>query len=235
MSAHEGLRVIVTGAASGIGRGIASRLQEAEARVVGLDIDEVSTAFPMLRADLRNEAEIVAAVASAADRLGGLDAIVNAAGIGRASRLDAFNLAAFDEMFSVNVRGAVIVAREALRYLDGRGRIVNISSELAYIGRANASGYCATKAAMLALTRSWARELAPDILVNAIAPGPIDTEANRTTTPQEMVADIVKNIPLSRMGQPDDLVGMCLFLLSDEARWITGQIFNVDGGQIIRS
>ena len=73
-----------------------------------------------------------------------------------------------------------------------------------------------------------------NIRVNAIAPGPIDTEANRTTTPQAMVADIVKGIPLSRMGQPEDLVGMCLFLLSDQAKWITGQIFNVDGGQIIR-
>lgn len=74
-----------------------------------------------------------------------------------------------------------------------------------------------------------------NIRINAIAPGPIDTEANRTTTPQEIVADIVKGLPLSRMGTPADLVGMCLFLLSDEASWITGQIFNVDGGQIFRS
>ena len=71
--------------------------------------------------------------------------------------------------------------------------------------------------------------------MSAASPGPIDTEANRTTTPKEMVDDIVKGLPLSRMGTPDDLVGMCLFLLSDEASWITGQIFNVDGGQIIRS
>ena len=74
-----------------------------------------------------------------------------------------------------------------------------------------------------------------NIRINAIAPGPIDTEANRTTTPQAIVAQIVQGIPLSRMGQPEDLVGMCLFLLSDQAQWITGQIFNVDGGQIIRS
>jgi len=74
-----------------------------------------------------------------------------------------------------------------------------------------------------------------NIRINAIAPGPIDTEANRTTTPKEIVDDIVNGLPLSRMGTPDDLVGMCLFLLSDEAAWITGQIFNVDGGQVIRS
>jgi NAD(P)-dependent dehydrogenase (short-subunit alcohol dehydrogenase family) len=74
-----------------------------------------------------------------------------------------------------------------------------------------------------------------NIRINAIAPGPIDTEANRTTTPKEILDDIIKGLPLSRMGTPEDLVGMCLFLLSDEASWITGQIFNVDGGQVIRS
>ena len=73
-----------------------------------------------------------------------------------------------------------------------------------------------------------------NIRVNAIAPGPIDTEATRTVTPGNMVADMVKTLPLKRMGTPDDLVGACLFLLSDEASWITGQIFNVDGGQIFR-
>ena len=86
------------------------------------------------------------------------------------------------------------------------------------------------------LTQQLSRELGgQNIRINAIAPGPIDTEANRTTTPKEIVDDIVKGLPLSRMGTPEDLVGMCLFLLSDEASWITGQIFNVDGGQVIRS
>jgi NAD(P)-dependent dehydrogenase (short-subunit alcohol dehydrogenase family) len=74
-----------------------------------------------------------------------------------------------------------------------------------------------------------------NIRINAIAPGPIDTEATKTVTPGEMVKDMIKQIPLSRMGTSEDLVGMCLFLLFDEASWVTGQIFNVDGGQIIRS
>ncbi len=92
--------------------------------------------------------------------------------------------------------------------------------------------YGLAKAGVNSLTQQLAIELGgQNIRINAIAPGPINTEANRTTTPQEMVADIVKGIPLSRMGEVDDLVGMCLFLLSDQAKWITGQIFNVDGGQ----
>ena len=96
--------------------------------------------------------------------------------------------------------------------------------------------YGLAKVGINGLTQQLSRELGgQNIRINAIAPGPIDTEATRTTTPREMVADIVKGIPLSRMGTPDDLVGMCLFLLSDQAKWITGQIFNVDGGQIIRS
>lgn len=230
MSAHEGLRVIVTGAASGIGRGIASRLQEVGASVFGLDIDEVSGTFPILRTDLRNEADIVTAVASAVERLGGLDAVVNAAGIGRASRLEAFDLEAFDEMFSVNVRGAVIVAREALRHFGGRGRIVNISSELAYLGRANVSGYCATKAAMLALTRSWARELAPDVLVNAIAPGPIDTPLLdfAALDPEKQALELAN--PLKRIGRVDEVAEAALFLLSPRTTFMTGQCVSVDGG-----
>ena len=115
----------------------------------------------------------------------------------------------------------------------GGGAIVNQSSTAAWL---YANFYGLAKVGINGLTQQLATELGgQNIRVNAIAPGPIDTEANRTTSPKEIVDDIVKRIPLSRMGTTDDLVGMCLFLLSDQASWITGQIFNVDGGQIIRS
>ena len=115
----------------------------------------------------------------------------------------------------------------------GGGAIVNQSSTAAWL---YSNFYGLAKTGINGLTQQLSRELGgQNIRINAIAPGPIDTEANRTTTPQEIVQDIVKGLPLSRMGTPEDLVGMCLFLLSDEASWITGQIFNVDGGQIIRS
>src|SRR5947209_14544923 len=136
---------------------------------------------------------------------------------------------------SVNLNGALLCTRAVVPHMRrrGGGAIVNQSSTAAWV---YSGFYGLAKVGVNGLTQQLATELGgKNIRVNAIAPGPIDTEANRNTTPQEMVADIVKGIPLSRMGQPEDVVGMCLFLLSDQAKWITGQIFNVDGGQIIRS
>ena len=140
----------------------------------------------------------------------------------------------YQKFMSVNMDGALLCTRAVYQH-DGQARRRRHRQPVLHRGMA-----------VLELLRpGQGRHQRPDpaagpelggqnIRINAIAPGPIDTEATRTTTPQEMVADIVKRIPLSRMGTPEDLVGMCLFLLSDQAEWITGQIFNVDGGQIIR-
>ena len=115
----------------------------------------------------------------------------------------------------------------------GGGAIVNQSSTAAWL---YSGFYGLAKVGVNGLTQQLANELGgSNIRVNAIAPGPIDTEANRTSTPQSIVNEMVDKLPLKRIGQPEDLVGMLLFLLSDEAGWITGQIFNVDGGQVIRS
>ena len=141
----------------------------------------------------------------------------------------------YKKFMSVNIDGALVCTRAVYRKMAkrGGGAIVNQSSTAAWL---YSNFYGLAKVGINGLTQQLATELGgQNIRVNAIAPGPIDTEANRSTTPKEMVDDIVKRIPLSRMGEPDDLVGMCLFLLSDQAKWITGQIFNVDGGQIIRS
>jgi NAD(P)-dependent dehydrogenase (short-subunit alcohol dehydrogenase family) len=167
-----------------------------------------------------------------------VDILVNNAGIFTESLLEDMSIEDWDRVVNTNLRGTFLCTRMLIgQMLERRdGRIINIASQLGQIGGTSVPHYVASKAGIIGLTKALAREVADrGVLVNAIAPGPIDTEANRTTTPQEMVADIVKSIPLSRMGQPEDLVGMCLFLLSDQARWITGQIFNVDGGQVIRS
>src|SRR4051794_11884163 len=169
---------------------------------------------------------------------GGIDLLVNNAAIYGDMQFDLLISVDWDyykKFMSVNMDGALVMTRAAYREMQkrGGGSIVNQSSTAAWM---YANFYGLAKVGVNGLTQQLSRELGGmNIRINAIAPGPIDTEANRTTTPQEMVADIVKGIPLSRMGEPEDLVGMCLFLLSDQAKWITGQIFNVDGGQIIRS
>jgi 3-oxoacyl-[acyl-carrier protein] reductase len=231
VSAHEGLRVVVTGAASGIGRAGAIRLAQEGAKVVGLDLRPIDGPFPIIAVDLSDEAQAIAAVDEAAARLGGLDAVVNSAGIQLDSPLSAFDLAAFDKMVGVNLRGTIVVAREALKHFPGgEGRIVNVASELAYLGRAGSSGYCATKGAILALTRSWARELAPKVFVNAVAPGPIDTPLlNFASMTPEMQALESLN-PMNRIGRAEEVAEAILFLTSRRTTFTTGQCVSVDGG-----
>ncbi|MFC7053281.1 SDR family NAD(P)-dependent oxidoreductase [Hansschlegelia quercus] len=231
VSPHQGLRVVVTGASSGIGRAGAMRLTEEGARVVGLDIAPISSAFPMVACDLADEAQVVSAMAEASKTLGGLDAVVSSAGLDLESPLERFDLAAFDRMVAVNVRGVILIAREALKHFgeDG-GRIVNIASELGYLGRAGASGYCATKGAILALTRSWARELAPKVLVNAVAPGPIDTPLLNfaAMTPEQQALETLN--PMRRIGRAEEVAEAILFLTSRRTTFTTGQCVSVDGG-----
>lgn len=241
---------IVTGAGGGIGQAYAEALAREGAAVVIADIN--TDGAERVAAGIRAEGGTALAVGvdvsepdsarAMADRTlaeyGGIDYLVNNAAIFGGMKLDFLITVDWDyykKFMSVNLDGALVCTRAVYRKMAkrGGGAIVNQSSTAAWL---YANYYGLAKVGINGLTQQLSRELGGmNIRINAIAPGPIDTEANRTTTPQEMVADIVKNIPLSRMGQPDDLVGMCLFLLSDEARWITGQIFNVDGGQIIRS
>ena len=226
----SGKRALVTGAASGIGKACALALAEAGAEVVGLDLNAGATPIPVLACDLTDEAQVIASVADAVSRLGGLDILVNNAGIFEEQPLGAVSAAHVDRMFAVNVRGAILVAREALPHLGDDGRIINIASELAYVGRAGASVYCATKAAIFGLTRSWARELAPRILVNAVAPGPTDTPLLGFDDLTDEQRRLETTNPLGRIGRPEEVAAAVVFLAGPGATLFTGQCLGANGG-----
>lgn len=225
-----GKRALVTGAASGIGLATALALQEAGATVVGLDLKASDGAFPILACDLVDEAQIVAAVAKGAALLGGYDILVNNAGILQEVALGSLTAAHIDLMFAINVRGALLVAREVLPFLPEGGRIINIVSELAYLGRAGGSVYAGTKAAMIGVTRSWARELSPRILVNAVAPGPTDTPllGFDLMTDAQKAAETTN--PMGRIGRPAEVAAAVVFLAGPGASFFTGQCLGANGG-----
>ena len=226
----SGKRALVTGAASGIGRASALALIEAGATVIGLDLKASEGAFPILACDLASESAIIAAVRQGAERMGGYDILVNNAGILREEPLANLTADHIDQMFAVNVRGAILVAREVLPHLADGGRIINIASELASLGRAGASVYVATKAALIGLTRSWARELSPRILVNAVAPGPTDTPLLGFDAMTEAQKAMESNNPMGRIGRPEEVAAAVVFLAGPGATFFTGQCLGANGG-----
>lgn len=240
---------IVTGSAGGIGEAYARALAAQGAAVVVADIDEVGAARVAasieedggralgVAVDVSSPESAEAMVAATVDAFGGIDLLVNNAAIYGTMKLDGITTVDWDyykRFMSVNFDGALVCTRAVFEHMTARGggSIVNQSSTAAYI---YGMYYGLAKAGVNALTQQLAVELGPrGIRVNAVAPGPIDTEATRNVT-GGVAEDIASKLPLARMGTPDDLVPMVLFLLSDDASWITGQIFNVDGGQIFKS
>ncbi|MBS9373804.1 SDR family oxidoreductase [Rhodococcus sp. B50] len=249
MARFTGRTAIVTGAAQGIGEAYARALAAEGAQVVVADLnaelgeqvaeqivaDGGTATFTSV--DVADTVSAEALAASTVETFGGIDHVVNNAAIYGGMKLDLLLTVPWDyykKFMSVNLDGALNVTRAVWPHMTKNGgSIVNQSSTAAWL---YSGFYGLAKVGINGLTQQLAVELGgSNIRINAIAPGPIDTEATRTTTPANMVADMVKQLPLQRMGTPDDLVGMCLFLLSGEAGWVTGQIFNVDGGQVIRS
>jgi NAD(P)-dependent dehydrogenase (short-subunit alcohol dehydrogenase family) len=240
---------IVTGAAQGIGEAYARALAAAGAAVVVADISADAGEAVVedicagggkavfARTDVSDPDSANAMATLAAAEFGGIDFLVNNAAIYGEMQFDLLLSVDWDyykRFLGVNMDGALACTRACYRHMADRGggAIVNQSSTAAWV---YSSFYGLAKVGVNGLTQQLAHELGGmNIRVNAIAPGPTDTAATRTVV-GGMADDIVKSMALKRMGQPADLVGACLFLLSDEAAWITGQIFNVDGGQVFRS
>lgn len=246
----EGKAAIVTGAAGGIGEAYAEALVAEGASVVVADLDTdgagrvahrlaaSGAAATAVTVDVSDPDSTRAMAEACVDRYGGIDFLVNNAAIYGGMKLDLLLSVDWDyyrRFMAVNMDGALLCTRACWEPMaaGGGGAIVNQSSTAAWL---YAGFYGLAKVGVNGLTQQLAHELGgSNIRVNAIAPGPIDTEATRRVVPESMVKDLVKGLALKRQGTPQDLVGMCLFLLSDDAAWITGHIFNVDGGQVVRS
>jgi 3-oxoacyl-[acyl-carrier protein] reductase len=226
----SGQRALITGAASGIGLAAAAALHAAGATVIGLDLNDSARGLEVLKADVTSEDDIARAVGLAVAKLGGLDIVVNSAGIALDAPLHALAVADLDRMYAVNLRGPLLVVRACLPHLHSGARVINIASELAYVGRAGASAYCATKGGVVSLTRALARELAPRVLVNAIAPGPTDTPFLHFASLPLQLQQMELSNPLGRIGRPEEIAAAVVFLASPRASFITGHCLNVDGG-----
>jgi len=248
MGALDGKRALVTGAASGIGRAIATALAAEGAHVAVVDRAPKKTSQTVvasiesnggsafaLQADISDEAQVNRLFKSALKRLGGLDILVNNAGIMLEKPLLETSAGDFDRVIGVNLRGVFLVGREGLRAMAAQksGRVINIASELAYLGRANFSVYCASKGGVISMTRAWAREFAPHILVNAIAPGPTDTPMLGIEFTSPEVLAIESDNPLGRIGKPEEIAAAAVFLASPGASFMTGQCVSPNGGAVM--
>jgi NAD(P)-dependent dehydrogenase (short-subunit alcohol dehydrogenase family) len=238
--------VVITGAASGMGRAIARAADREGARLVLSDLDadrlkatagELSGEARHLRADVTRLSDIEAVFSLAERELGGVDGLVTCAGIITTSPSLEVTVEEWDRVFAVNARGTFFTIQAALRRMipRGQGRIVTIGSDSYKLGGGRIANipYAATKGAVVTLTKGFARALVgTGVRINCVNPGPCDTPMHAPLTPEQRTM-LAGRIPLGRMAQPEEIANAVLFLLSDAASFVYGESFNVDGGVLM--
>ncbi len=247
ISSLKGKKVIITGAGSGIGKAIARKFAEAGALIAVCDISEETAqmtakeieiigakAIPY-KIDAGNFTEVNEIVEKIVQDFGTIEILVNNAGITKDTLLIRMKEEDFDRVIQVNLKGTFNFTRACARYMlkERWGRIINIASVIGEMGNIGQANYAAAKAGIIGFTKSVAKELASrNITVNALAPGFIKTPMTENL-PENVVQEYLKLIPLGREGTADDIANLCLFIASDEASYITGQVIRIDGGMLI--
>lgn len=236
-------RVLITGGAGGIGAATATRFLEEGAKVIILDSDDVGrqrleSEMPGLTGTVDADVSDVEAVAQAFDRVdelcGGLDILINNAGISIRRPFMEITMDDWHTVIGVNLDGVFFVAQQGARRMhEGEGGVIlNMGSTNAMVGYHYYASYNASKAGVVELTRSMALELAPKVRVNAVCPGYILTPMQEAEYTSEMLQACERRIPLGRLGKPEEVAALFAFLASDDAKFITGQCYVVDGGEI---
>jgi 3-oxoacyl-[acyl-carrier protein] reductase len=240
----SGRVALVTGSTRGIGRAIAESLAGAGARVavVGRDADRAREAAAAISpeargygCDIGDAAAVIALIEDVERDFGALDILVNNAGLTRDNLLMRLKDDDWDAVLNANLRGAFIAMRAATRGMMKRrwGRIINIASVVGVVGNKGQANYAASKAGLIGLTKSVAKELASrNILANVVAPGFIETDMTAAMT-EDAKKTLFTQIPLQRFGKPADVASLVTFLASDHAAYITGQVLIVDGGMVM--
>ena len=243
----KGKTAVVTGGSRGIGLAIVKRFleeganvalcgsrPETAAKAVDAILAETPDAPVMgISPDIADEAALEAAFREVAEHFGGLDVVCNNAGISQSTPLDDYTPEEFDKIIDINVKGVLNGCQAASRVLGESGVIINTSSMVSKMGQPSGVGYPMSKFAVNGITISLARELGPrGIRVNAVAPGVTATDMV-ANLPEEMIAPIAAAIPLKRVGQPEDVANAFVYLASDLASYVTGEVLAVDGGMTV--
>lgn len=243
----KGKTAVVTGGSRGIGLAIVKRFLEEGANVALCGsreetaqkaLDDILAAHPdapvmAIWPNVSDEAELEAAFRQVAERFGGLDIVCNNAGISQSTPLDDYTPEEFDKIIDINVKGVLNGCQAASRVLGEGGVIINTSSMVSKMGQPSGVAYPMSKFAVNGITISLARELGPrGIRVNAVAPGVTATDMV-ASLPEEMIAPIAAAIPLRRVGQPEDVANAFVYLASDLASYVTGEVLAVDGGMTV--